>query len=708
MSLPRLVGWVRPLVWRALIGLICSSFAIGMASAGSVALTWQPPTERTDGAALDGLSTYRIYWRCGAGQGYPLSLTIPAPATGHVLDGLPDGETCRFVVTALDLGGLESAFSNEASKALPVVAVADPVVGPLITWSESAPVALAIAQTATQVVVDGGGSATLNISFPGTPTAGNAVVLVAAIWQPNTTWTIDGVGDNQGNTYTRRESFSNSSEFGGRFRVVIAHAADVAASGTFTATITLSGAGDVYAKVGLVEVSGAAASSLEDQFDVNDSQNVSATDVSAGPITTTVADTILFAASSVIANDATLNFASPASFTNLYRANDSANSLAWDSAYRIVSATDTFTPQWGHDNSAGADGAAVVVALIAAEEAADDIEATGALSITGVATLNAPGSLAGSGSVSVAGAADLDGVGSLAALGAVSISGSADLTEPTENDIAAAGALSISGLAALNGPGTLAAAGSVGISGVADLNAVGSLAAAGSLAVVGDANLKALGELGAIGALSVSGTADLDAIGDLLAAGALSISGTADLDAMGALASAGALSITGSAIISGSISDLSAVGSLSIVGAADIDAVGTLAASGSVSVIGAANLTDSDPIDLAADGTLGIAGSAALSAFGSLQATGALSVVGSADLEGDGVLVANGTLFINGGAAIQAPGQLTAAGQIAVFGAAILVDANAGAPIVTTSRSVKVSANRWEHKIAFRNTQLKI
>src|SRR5690606_36588868 len=69
--------------------------------------------------------------------GYPFSVTFPAPATSHVIDGIPDGALCRFVLTAIDSGGRESGYSNEVAKFFPAVEVADPVVGPTITWEEA-------------------------------------------------------------------------------------------------------------------------------------------------------------------------------------------------------------------------------------------------------------------------------------------------------------------------------------------------------------------------------------------------------------------------------------------------------------------------------------------------------------------------------------------------------------------------------------------
>jgi regulation of enolase protein 1 (concanavalin A-like superfamily) len=95
----------------------------GSTFAGQTTLSATLPTTNVDGTKLENLSSLRAYWRCGAGSGYPLQETWPAPLTGsdtvHDVLGLPDGTTCFFVLTALTTDGAESMFSNEASKVMP-------------------------------------------------------------------------------------------------------------------------------------------------------------------------------------------------------------------------------------------------------------------------------------------------------------------------------------------------------------------------------------------------------------------------------------------------------------------------------------------------------------------------------------------------------------------------------------------------------------
>ena len=123
----------RLLALLACIVLPSTGFAQGT---GSAALSWTPPTHNTNGSPLTDLTSYRIYWRCGTGSGYPFSVTIPAPASGHVVTGLPGSARCFFSSTALNAAGVESVFSNESVKdfGLPLPGRA----GVVIDWWESA------------------------------------------------------------------------------------------------------------------------------------------------------------------------------------------------------------------------------------------------------------------------------------------------------------------------------------------------------------------------------------------------------------------------------------------------------------------------------------------------------------------------------------------------------------------------------------------
>lgn len=85
---------------------------------GSATLSWTPPTQNTDGSALTDLAGYRIYWGTSSGN-YDNSVTINNPGvTTYLVENLAPG-TYEFVSTALNSGGVESDYSNPATKTVP-------------------------------------------------------------------------------------------------------------------------------------------------------------------------------------------------------------------------------------------------------------------------------------------------------------------------------------------------------------------------------------------------------------------------------------------------------------------------------------------------------------------------------------------------------------------------------------------------------------
>jgi hypothetical protein len=94
-------------------------FSIGVEAVtlGSATLSWLPPTANTDGTALTDLSGYRIYWGSSPGN-YPNSVTVDNPGlSSYVIENLTPG-TWEFVTTAINADGVESDFSNAASKTI--------------------------------------------------------------------------------------------------------------------------------------------------------------------------------------------------------------------------------------------------------------------------------------------------------------------------------------------------------------------------------------------------------------------------------------------------------------------------------------------------------------------------------------------------------------------------------------------------------------
>ena len=87
---------------------------VGVAN-GSATLSWQPPTQNTDGTPLTNLAGYRIYWGTARGD-YPSSVTVSsAGLTAYVVSNLTP-TTWHFAVTAFNSAGAESVLSNSASK----------------------------------------------------------------------------------------------------------------------------------------------------------------------------------------------------------------------------------------------------------------------------------------------------------------------------------------------------------------------------------------------------------------------------------------------------------------------------------------------------------------------------------------------------------------------------------------------------------------
>ncbi|MEX0708005.1 MAG: putative Ig domain-containing protein [Woeseia sp.] len=82
---------------------------------GSATLSWTAPTQNTDGTPLTDLAGYRIYWGTKPGS-YPDSVTIDQPGvTMYVVENLVPG-TYEFVSTAVNADGVESDYSNPATK----------------------------------------------------------------------------------------------------------------------------------------------------------------------------------------------------------------------------------------------------------------------------------------------------------------------------------------------------------------------------------------------------------------------------------------------------------------------------------------------------------------------------------------------------------------------------------------------------------------
>lgn len=95
------------------------SIEVVPSASGTATLTWTPPTQNIDGSPLTDLAGYIVYWGTSSGS-YSNSIRLSNPGlTSYVVDNLLNGTTYYFVTTAYNDVGLESSFSNEASKAIP-------------------------------------------------------------------------------------------------------------------------------------------------------------------------------------------------------------------------------------------------------------------------------------------------------------------------------------------------------------------------------------------------------------------------------------------------------------------------------------------------------------------------------------------------------------------------------------------------------------
>jgi hypothetical protein len=80
---------------------------------GSATLAWIAPTTYTDGTTLTSLWGYKIYYGTSPGN-YTISVNV-GNVTTYTVTNLSTG-TYYFAVTAYDISGIESSYSNQVSK----------------------------------------------------------------------------------------------------------------------------------------------------------------------------------------------------------------------------------------------------------------------------------------------------------------------------------------------------------------------------------------------------------------------------------------------------------------------------------------------------------------------------------------------------------------------------------------------------------------
>ena len=84
----------------------------------SVSLSWRAPTSNVDGSPLTDLAGYRVYYGTASGQ-YSYNLPVASQGvTSVVIEGLSSSTTWYFAVKGVTTSGVESDYSQEASKSL--------------------------------------------------------------------------------------------------------------------------------------------------------------------------------------------------------------------------------------------------------------------------------------------------------------------------------------------------------------------------------------------------------------------------------------------------------------------------------------------------------------------------------------------------------------------------------------------------------------
>jgi len=102
---------------QASTALPAFSIAVQQSSDGSAMLSWEPPTQRTDGSPLTDLAGYRIaYGNTPDSLGKKITLSNPG-VTSYVVENLSQG-TWYFAMTAFDSSGAESDYSSVGSKTI--------------------------------------------------------------------------------------------------------------------------------------------------------------------------------------------------------------------------------------------------------------------------------------------------------------------------------------------------------------------------------------------------------------------------------------------------------------------------------------------------------------------------------------------------------------------------------------------------------------
>jgi hypothetical protein len=100
--------------WLSCSGTGGNALALTTVMVRVAELSWDAPTENVDGTPLTDLAGFNLYWG-NASRQYDSSVALKTPGALSYRIELAPG-TYYFSMTAIDVDGNESAFSNEVSK----------------------------------------------------------------------------------------------------------------------------------------------------------------------------------------------------------------------------------------------------------------------------------------------------------------------------------------------------------------------------------------------------------------------------------------------------------------------------------------------------------------------------------------------------------------------------------------------------------------
>ena len=227
-------------------------------------------------------------------------------------------------------------------------------------------------QTASNVVDD---SVTVtSAGFAANPVVGNHLFVLVSGWN-SAAFDLSAITDNQSNSYTiNAESNISSSGADTPFcGASITSAKVTTSSGTFTITVDPQDGSGNYMEWVVAEYSGLDATTHLHKTGTNSAFAAAGTDANVtASAANTEANCLVLACCSVSNSDTNLNLSDPPAtgFTTLATNQDAQATIGFQSAYKIVSATETSSCTWTHDNTSAEGWAAALATYAAAAGAA--------------------------------------------------------------------------------------------------------------------------------------------------------------------------------------------------------------------------------------------------------------------------------------------------------------------------------------------------